>query len=150
MTRDVGIRPSPSFRRRPESRAQAHPELRKGRGVDSRFRGNDDEVGGFHMALAVYGDSPSPNPLPLGEGFTLVADVVPSQWPGFVMRGRGARSGAPTLYGSQRHMKPPNPIRPLGAGKPSPSGRGLGEGEALIYGNYIPNYTGLDICSLRV
>ena len=36
-----GIRPPPSFRCRPESRTPVCPQLRKGRGVDSRFRGND-------------------------------------------------------------------------------------------------------------
>ena len=71
MTLDGGGFAPPPFRRRPESRAPAYPELRKGRGVDSRFRGNDDEIVCFHMALAAQSDSPSPNPLPLGEGFSL-------------------------------------------------------------------------------
>ena len=31
--------------------------------------GNDDKIVGFHMALAAQWVSPSPNPLPLGEGF---------------------------------------------------------------------------------
>ena len=47
------------------------PGVAIGRGVDSRFRGNDGGVVCFHMALSAYGDSPSPNPLPLGEGFSL-------------------------------------------------------------------------------
>ena len=71
-----------------------------------------------HMALAAYSVSPSPNPLPLGEGFSLgggLGFVVMA--PGFVMRGRGARPGAPTLFGNQRHITPPNPpVIPAKAG----------------------------------
>ena len=45
--------PSPSLRRRPESRTPVYPALRKGRGVDSRFHGND--VGTVGMAGMTVG-----------------------------------------------------------------------------------------------
>ena len=47
--------PPPSFQRRPESRTPVNAEFRKGRGVDSRFRGNDGgggNDGGSRMAVA--------------------------------------------------------------------------------------------------
>ena len=50
------------------------------------------------------------------------------QWPGFVMPGRGARTCAPTLNGRQRCMTD-TPSHPGASRRPSPSGRGLGEGE---------------------
>ena len=69
--------PPSSFRRRPESGTPVSPELRKGRGVDSRFRGNDGEgVRAIGRCLA-YSDSPSPNPLPLGEGFPAAGRLFP-------------------------------------------------------------------------
>ena len=40
------FRPPPSFRRRPESRTPVGPGGAIGRGVDFRFRGNDELVGG--------------------------------------------------------------------------------------------------------
>ena len=83
---------------RPFSPPPPHPP------VDSRFRGND---GGGGMQDGLYGCS--------RPGFV--------RWPGFVVRGRGARPCAPTLYGRQRHMKPPNPIRPPGT-SPLPAGEG--------------------------
>ena len=51
--------------------------------------------------------------------------------PGFVMRGRGVRPCAPTQYASQRRMMPPNLINGASPQKPSPIGRGLGEGESF-------------------
>ena len=44
------------------------------------------------------------------------------------MPGRGARPCAPTLSGRQRHIKTPPPHK-AARRQPSPSGRGLGEGE---------------------
>ena len=60
--------------------------------------------------------------------------IVCRQWAGFrgngrfVMPGRGARPCAPTLNGRQRCMTD-TPSHPGASRRPSPSGRGLGEGE---------------------
>ena len=68
-------RPPPSFRRRPESRTPVCSELRKGRGVDSRFRGND----GTGRELREWGaagsrqQKSSPSGRGLGEGETQCA-----------------------------------------------------------------------------
>ena len=59
--------PLPSFRRRPESRTPVCPELRKGRGVDSRFRGNDG--GGGNYGNGERWVAASKSPLPAGEGW---------------------------------------------------------------------------------
>ena len=106
------------------------------RGVDSRFRGNDGmgrwnerrraagEIGGGRRSWRRMGVSPSPNPLPLGEGFSLGGGLgFVAIGRGFVMRGRGARPCAPTIGGNQLHRQPSYPIRPPGAG-PLPAGEG--------------------------
>ena len=160
--------PPPSFRRRPESRTPVFPGVAVGRGVDSRFRGNDgmggndgeggnDGMGG-NDGEGVLNDgevgvrdlqggrrgwwnesvSPSPNPLPLGEGLRLAA-----LWGGAVhmalaaLYRRGARPCAPTPHHETRPLlrNPPQVItaktNPPPNERPSPSGRGLGEGESL-------------------
>ena len=103
------------------SGAGRNPEPRLTPGVDGwRFR----------PGLAMGGVSPSPNPLPLGEGFLLGGGCrFRNSGPGIVMRGRGARPGAPTLYGRQRRIITAPPHK-AARRKPSPSGRGLGEGES--------------------
>ena len=92
-------RPIPSFRRRPESRTPVYPEWQNGRvwipafagmtvgaamtmemgRVGSRSSCDKLRMNGGGAALAISGElaavgvSPSPNPLPLGEGFRLGA-----------------------------------------------------------------------------
>ena len=104
-------RPPPSFRRRPESRTPVYAKLRKGRGVDSRFRGNDDKVGWLKWRWLAHSVSPSPNPLPLGEGRRLAAL---SGWAVHTalaaLYRRGARPCAPTPHHGTRTL-PRNPPR---------------------------------------
>ena len=118
--------PPPSFRRRPESRTP----------VDA---GRDGWL--FRPGLAVGGVSPSPNPLPLGEGFLLGGGCrFRRSGPGIVMQGRGARPCAPTLYGRQRRIITAPPHK-AARRQPSPAGRGLGEGETLYAANPGSNPT---------
>ena len=79
---------------------------------------------GVKWRCLAQGVSPSPNPLPLGEGFSLGGGLgFVAIGRGFVMRGKGARPCAPTIGGNQRHRQPSYPIRPPGAG-PLPAGEG--------------------------
>ena len=123
----------PPFRRRPESRTPVCPELRKGRGVDSRFRGNDgmgrEYRDGAGMTMGLGGviwrwraqcDSPSPNPLPMGEGFlgacafTRLGGFI-RRWLPYIVGAHGRaplpRITKPALYHETRPKPlPRNPI----------------------------------------
>ena len=152
--RTAASRPPPSFRRRPESRTPVVPGVSIGEVWIPAFAGmtgwggNDDGVGRRDMALAGARRSSLTQPSPAGRGLSGACAVYKVGRHYMALASvyrRGARPCAPTPHHDTRPAprNPPNPLPrilseyiatkpyPPSNGKPSPSGRGLGEGESL-------------------
>ena len=129
-------RPPPSFRRRPESRTPVRFGWRIGRGVDSRFRGNDGVGCGCS-----WREFPTAATGVLDSGLRRNDGGEWSEWLylwGVDSRFRGNDGGIADAAGG--NTQPPLP----GFWIPACAGMTVGDGRSgCIYGGWIPAFAGM-------